>query len=53
MSTVRIPTKQRFVLGGQSWSDYTRWLKLFDERRHVRITYDRGVLEVVTLTSRT
>ncbi|HVS38964.1 MAG TPA: Uma2 family endonuclease [Gemmataceae bacterium] len=50
MSTVRIPSKQRFVLDGQSWNDYTRWLKLFEERSHVRITYDRGVLEVVTLT---
>ena len=50
MSTVRIPTKQRFVVDGQSWSDYTRWLQLFDERSGVRITYDRGVLEVVTLT---
>ncbi len=50
MTTIRIPKKQRFVMDGESWSDYTHWLKLFDERRHVRITYDRGILEVVTLT---
>ena len=50
MSTVRIPTKQRFVLFSEPWSAYTGLLKLFDERRHVRITYDRGILEVVTLT---
>ncbi len=50
MSTVRIPTKQRFILFSEPWSAYTGWLKLFDERRHVRITYDRGTLEVVTLT---
>lgn len=50
MSTIRIPNKQRFVLDSASWGDYTRLLKLFDERRHVRITYDKGILEVVTLT---
>jgi Uma2 family endonuclease len=50
MSTVRIPAKQRFVLDGATWGDYTRWLKVFDERRHVRLTYDRGILEVVTLS---
>ncbi len=50
MSTVRIPAKQRFVLDTATWGDYTRFLKMFDERRHVRLTYDRGILEVVTLT---
>jgi Uma2 family endonuclease len=50
MSTVRIPNKQRFVLDSATWGDYTRFLKMFDERRHVRLTYDRGILEVVTLT---
>jgi Uma2 family endonuclease len=50
MSTVRIPDRQRFVLDGASWGDYTRFLQTFDERRHFRITYDRGILEVVTLT---
>ena len=38
MPTIRIPNKQCFVLDGQSWSDYTRWLKMFDERSPVRIT---------------
>jgi Uma2 family endonuclease len=50
MSTVRIPAKQRFVLDGATWGDYTHLLKALDERRHVRVTYDRGILEVVTLT---
>lgn len=50
MSTIRIPRKQRFVMTGEPWRTYTRCLKLFEERRSVRITYDRGVLEVVTLT---
>jgi Uma2 family endonuclease len=50
MCTIRIPSKQQFVMVGEPWSAYTHWLKLFDERCHVRITYDQGVLEVVTLT---
>lgn len=50
MSTVRIPDKQRFVLDSATWGDYTRWLQVLDERRHFRLTYDRGILEVVTLT---
>jgi Uma2 family endonuclease len=50
MFTIRIPKVQRFVMAGEPWSAYTHWLKLFDERSHVRITYDQGVLEVVTLT---
>jgi Uma2 family endonuclease len=47
---VKAPTDNRLVLEGEPWSAYTRLLKLFDERRRVRITYDRGVLEIMTLT---
>ena len=50
MSTIRVPRKQRVVMIGERWRTYTRWLKVFEERRNVRVTYDRGVLEVVTLT---
>ena len=50
MSITQAPAQQRFILFSEPWGAYTRWLKLFDERRHVRITYDRGTLEVVTLT---
>jgi Uma2 family endonuclease len=50
MSTVRIRAKQRFVLDSASWGNYTHFLKALDERCHVRVTYDQGVLEVVTLT---
>jgi Uma2 family endonuclease len=50
MSTIRIPRKQRFVMTGEPWRGYQRCLKFFGERRNIRITYDRGVLEVVTLT---
>jgi Uma2 family endonuclease len=47
---VEVPVDNRFVMVGEPWSAYTRWLKLFDERRHVRITYDRGALEIMTFT---
>ncbi len=46
---VKAPTDNRLVLEGEPWSAYTRLPKLFDERRRVRITYDRGVIEIMTL----
>jgi Uma2 family endonuclease len=49
MSTVPIPSEQRLVLGGISWQSYERLLRAFDER-HLRITYDRGELEIMTLS---
>ena len=50
MSTIRVPRKQRFLMVGEPWRGYERCLKFIGERRNIRITYDRGVLEVVTLT---
>lgn len=50
MQAIRVRIPNRLVLLGEPWSAYTRWLKLFEDRRHVRITYDRGTLEVMTLT---
>ena len=49
MFAVRIPTKQRFILDNVSWERYTRFLHLFEDR-HLRLTYDRGVLEIMTLS---
>lgn len=43
--------EQRFVLYGEPWETYVRLLHLFDERRHLRITYDRGALEIMTLSA--
>jgi Uma2 family endonuclease len=40
---------QRLVLYDVPWRTYTRLLRLFDERR-LRLTYDRGTLEIMTLT---
>jgi Uma2 family endonuclease len=49
MSTVRIPQKQRFILDGVSWPRYTRLLRDFADR-HLRFTYDGGILEIMTLS---
>lgn len=49
MTAVKIPTKQRFILDNVSWKRYTRLLHIFQDR-HLRLTYDRGVLEIMTLS---
>lgn len=49
MATVEIPAEQRFVLSGISWPAYVAFGDLLDER-HVRLTYDRGELEFMTLS---
>jgi Uma2 family endonuclease len=49
MSTVRVPVQQRLVLYGVPWATYERLLRLFEDRR-LRITYDRGALEIMTLS---
>lgn len=50
MSTAQVPDEQRLVLSGVSWQAYERVLRAFDDR-HLRITYDRGALEIMTLSS--
>src|SRR5438105_158754 len=51
MATVKTKSsEQRFVLYGVSWQEYVRMLRAFSERRGVRLTYDRGTLEIMTLS---
>jgi Uma2 family endonuclease len=50
MATVRKPPRNRLILQGEPWESYVRLLNIFDGRRHVRITYDRGLLEIMTLS---
>jgi Uma2 family endonuclease len=50
MATVRFPTVQRLVLPGIDWRTYQRLLRAFDEHAGIRLTYDRGALEIMTLT---
>jgi Uma2 family endonuclease len=40
----------RLLLYGEPWETYVRLLHIFEERRHLRITYDRGALEIMTLS---
>jgi Uma2 family endonuclease len=40
---------RRLVLRGIDWDTYSRLLRTFDER-HIRLTYDRGTLEIMTLS---
>ena len=50
IKTPLAPT-QRLLLDGEPWETYSKLLRLFDERRHLRITYDRGALELMTLSA--
>src|SRR5262245_40441276 len=49
MSAVPTPSGQPLVLGSVPWRTYERLLRVFDDR-HLRITYDREVLEIRTLS---
>jgi Uma2 family endonuclease len=50
MATASARTGQRLVLTNVDWKTYTRLLRTFDERPSLRLTYDRGTLEIMTLT---
>ncbi|HEV3084623.1 MAG TPA: Uma2 family endonuclease [Gemmataceae bacterium] len=49
MSTVPVPRGGRLILSGVPWKTYQRVLRVFDDR-HLRITYDRGELEIMTIS---
>ena len=44
-----IPSQQRLILDNVSWTEYSRFLRDFEHRR-LRLTYDRGRLEIMTLS---
>ncbi len=48
-ATVQREPTQRFVLSYVSWEEYEKFLEAVGER-HVRLTYDRGTLELMTLS---
>jgi Uma2 family endonuclease len=50
MATVHAPTDQHFLLTGVDWQTYTRLLHAFVRHPGVRLNYDRGVLEIMTLS---
>ena len=49
MTTAVLPTEQRFRLSDVSWEAYDTFTDLLGER-HVRITFDRGELELMTVS---
>lgn len=48
MPHTRIRKGQRLLLHGVDWATYGRLLRAFAERPSVRLTYDRGVLEIMS-----
>jgi Uma2 family endonuclease len=50
MSTAQAAPSNSLVLHGIDWRTYARLLRLFNERRSIRLTYDRGDLEIMTLS---
>jgi len=50
MATVSVRARQRLVLYDIDWKTYLRLSRLFDERPAFRLTYDRGTLEIMTVT---
>jgi Uma2 family endonuclease len=48
MASVQVPRSRSIVLSGIDWQTYTRLLRIFAERPSVRLTYDRGELEIMS-----
>lgn len=48
MATASAPAGQNFLLYDADWKTYSRLLRVFAERPSVRLTYDRGVLEIMS-----
>jgi Uma2 family endonuclease len=51
LQTAKTSDGQRFLLSGVSWQTYDSLLKALGDRR-IRLTYDRGNLELMTLSFR-
>jgi Uma2 family endonuclease len=50
MATVQVTQGQQLVLDGCDWRTYTRLLRTLSRHPAVHLTYDRGTLELMTLT---
>src|SRR5262245_9683339 len=48
MATVQAPAAPHLLLHGIRWRTYLRLLRAFAEYRSVRLTYDRGALEIMS-----
>ncbi|MCI0381035.1 MAG: Uma2 family endonuclease [Gemmataceae bacterium] len=49
MVAIKIPSQQRILLDNVSWRKYTSLLRALSDR-HLRLTYDQGMLEIMTLS---
>lgn len=52
MTTVLSPTEQKVIIENVSWQTYERLLADLADRSAPRLTYDRGILEIMSPTSR-
>jgi len=50
MTIATVPPEQRQILSGVDWARYESLLREY-EGRHFRLTYDRGTLEIMTVSS--
>jgi Uma2 family endonuclease len=48
MATANLPARNSMVLGDIDWRTYGRLLRVFAEHPAVRLTYDRGALEIMS-----
>src|ERR1700678_1868187 len=48
MTTVLSPRSTSLLLEDIDWQTYTRLLRIFANRRSIRLTYDRGRLEIMS-----
>ncbi len=48
MATAQLPTVQCLILDNVDWRMYSQLLRAFAERPGIRLTYDRGTLEIMS-----
>src|SRR5262249_50643039 len=48
MAPAQAPPPRSLVLSGIDWRTYTRLLRIFADRPSIRLTYDRGELEIMS-----
>jgi Uma2 family endonuclease len=49
-SVQQLPSRGSLLLSGVTWQEYSRLLRAFGERPGIRLTYDRGELEIMSPT---
>jgi Uma2 family endonuclease len=50
MATMQLSSVQGLVLNDVDWRSYVRLLRVLQQRRCLRLTYDRGTLEIMTIS---